>query len=146
MVMIERTATAVWNGTLKEGDGRIDTASGVLKETPYSFTTRFERSPGTNPEELLASSHAACYSMAFALTLSNKGYHPASINTQATCYLESQKESGFKIVKMRLETTGEVSDMDTETFERMAREAEAICVISNALRAGVDIELEASMA
>lgn len=146
MAIIKQTAAAVWNGTLKKGNGRIGTVSGVLKETPYSFTTRFEGSPGTNPEELLASAHAACYSMAFALTLSNKGYQPTSINTQATCFLESQKEGGFKIIKMRLEAKGAVSDMDTETFAQMAREAEAICVISNALRKGVDIELEASLA
>lgn len=145
MATIKRTATAVWDGNLKSGDGRIDTTSGILKETPYSFTTRFEDSPGTNPEELLAASHAACYSMAFALTLSNKGYQPTSIDTRAVCTLEPQEGGGFKITTIHLETQGKVPDMDAETFQQMAQEAEAVCVISNALRQGVEIELDASL-
>lgn len=143
---IKRTATAVWNGNLKSGDGLINTTSGILKETPYSFTTRFEDSSGTNPEELLAASHAACYSMAFALTLSNKGYQPTSIDTRTVCTLEPKEEGGFKITKIRLETQGQVPDMNAETFKQMAQEAEANCVISNALRQGVEIELDASLA
>ncbi|WP_036486594.1 OsmC family protein [Myxosarcina sp. GI1] len=146
MATINRTANAVWNGNLKSGDGRIDTTSGILKQTPYSFTTRFEDSPGTNPEELLAASHAACYSMAFALTLSNKGYQPASIDTRPVCTLESQADGSFKITKIHLETKGQVPDMNAETFQQIAQEAEAVCVISNALRQGVEIELDASLA
>ncbi|AFZ38137.1 peroxiredoxin, OsmC subfamily (plasmid) [Stanieria cyanosphaera PCC 7437] len=146
MATIKRTATAVWNGNFKSGDGRINTISGVLQETPYSFTTRFEGSPGTNPEELLAASHAACYSMAFALTLSNKGYQPTNIHTRAVCTLEPQAGGGFKITKIRLETQGQIRDVDADNFQQMAREAEAVCVISNALRQGVEIELDASLA
>lgn len=90
MADIKRTAKAVWNGDLS-GKGRIASSSGVLKDTPYSFATRFKDAPGTNPEELIAAAHAACYSMAFAHTLSSKGYQPERIETRAICSLSPQK-------------------------------------------------------
>lgn len=144
MAAIKRTASAVWNGDLPSGNGKITTSSGVLKETPYSFKTRFEDGAGTNPEELIAAAHAACYSMAFAFTLSNKGYQPTSVETRAICSLEPQPAGGFKITKMQLESQAQVPDIDVATFKEIAKEAEAGCPVSNALRA-VEIELEATL-
>jgi len=145
MAVIQRKAGAVWNGNLANGNGQITSASGVLNNTPYSFKTRFEQSPGTNPEELIASAHAACYSMAFAHTLSEQGYQPQSIETQAVCSLEPQAGGGFKITKIHLETKGLVPQIDSTTFQQIAQQAEAACPVSNALRGGVKIELEATL-
>lgn len=143
MANIQRTAPAIWNGNLQTGSGQITSDSEVLKQIPYSFKTRFEHSPGTNPEELIAAAHAACYSMAFAHTLSEKGYQPQSIETQAVCSLESSEGGGFKITKIRLEARGKVANIEENTFEQIAQEAEASCPVSNALRNGLKIELDA---
>jgi lipoyl-dependent peroxiredoxin len=144
MTALQRTASATWNGTVKAGQGQINAASGVLDNTPYSFATRFESQPGTNPEELIAAAHAACYSMALTLTLNEKGYQPQQIQTQATCTVESQ-DGGFKITKIQLDTQGDVSGLDAETFKQIAQEAEQICPVSNALRGNVAIDLNASV-
>jgi len=145
MADIQRAAEVVWNGDLRSGNGRITSNSGVLKDTPYSFATRFEDAPGTNPEELIAGAHAACYSMALAHTLSGEGYQPERIETHAICFLSRQEEGGFKITKMRLEARGQVSGIDETTFRRVAQEAERGCPVSNALRGGVEIELKATL-
>ena len=144
MPALQRTASATWNGTVKEGQGQISAASGVLQNIPYSFATRFENQPGTNPEVLIAAAHAACYSMALTLTLNQKGYQPQQVQTQATCTIESQ-DGGFKITKMLLETQGDISGIDAETFNQIAQEAEQICPVSNALRGSVAIDLKASL-
>ena len=146
MAEIKRTADAVWNGDLRGGSGKIASSSGVLKDTPYSFGTRFQQEPGTNPEELIAAAHAACFSMAFADTLGSKRYKPESIETHATCTVSSQAGGGWKITKMRLVTRGRVPGMDGQTFERIAQEAEGKCPVSNLLRPGLEIELEATLA
>jgi lipoyl-dependent peroxiredoxin len=145
MADIERSAHAVWNGELRGGNGQISSTSGVLNDTPYSFATRFEQAHGTNPEELIAAAHAACYSMAFAGTLSRKGHQPQQIQTRAICSLTPQQPSGFKITKMRLETRGKVDGIDDATFKQIADEAEKGCPVSNALRGGVQIEVDASL-
>ena len=146
MADIERHAYAVWNGDLRGGNGEINSASGVLKDTAYNFATRFENGKGTNPEELIAAAHAACYSMALAATLVRKGHQPQRIETRAICHLTPQQPSGFKITKMRLETRGQVEGMDEATFGEIAREAEKGCPVSNALRGGLEIELDAKLA
>jgi osmotically inducible protein OsmC len=145
MADIQRTASAVWNGELRGGNGQISSASGVLDATAYSFATRFEQAHGTNPEELIAAAHAACYSMAFAATLGRKGHTPQQIQTRATCFLTPQQPSGFKITRMRLETRGQVEGMDEATFQQIAQEAEQACPVSNALRGSLQIELDASL-
>ncbi|MER3428256.1 MAG: OsmC family peroxiredoxin [Pyrinomonas sp.] len=145
MADIQRTAEATWTGGLRDGLGKIDSTSGVLRETSYSFATRFEQSPGTNPEELIAAAHAACYSMAFAATLERKGHKPESITTRATCTVAPQPTGGFKITRIKLETRGKVPNLDGEAFAAIAREAEQACPVSNALRGGVEIELEAKL-
>ncbi|HEY9847534.1 MAG TPA: OsmC family protein [Candidatus Caenarcaniphilales bacterium] len=145
MATIRRTASAIWKGDLPSGNGQINTASGVLQNTPYSFKTRFEQSPGTNPEELIAAAHAACYSMAFSHRLGEKGYQPQSIETRAVCSLEPQQAGGFKITKIRLETRGQVPGLDEATFKQIAQEAEKECPVSNVLRGGAEIELDAAL-
>jgi lipoyl-dependent peroxiredoxin len=140
MAEILRTATSTWHGDLKGGKGSIDATSGVLKETPFTFATRFENAKGTNPEELIASAHAACYSMAFANYLSTQGHVPDTITTKATISLEDGR-----ITKMHLETRGKVTGVDNATFKRLADEAEKKCPVSNLLRPGLTISLDASL-
>jgi osmotically inducible protein OsmC len=145
MADIQRTAEAVWTGTLREGKGRVTSGSGLLKGTPYSFGTRFEDEPGTNPEELIAAAHAACYNMAFASALGKKGYQPERLETRAICSMSRQEPGGVRITKMRLETRGQVPSIDEATFKEIAQEAEKRCPVSNALRGGLEIELEAAL-
>jgi osmotically inducible protein OsmC len=140
---ILRSAEAVWNGDLKGGRGLMNASSGVLKETPYTFATRFENAAGTNPEELLAAAHAACFSMAFAATLGRKGFNPEQIQTKATCFLSPQQPAGFKITKMKLETKGKVSGLDAAAFAQIAKEVE--CPVSNLLKSGLTIEVEGQL-
>ena len=98
---MQRTATAVWTGTLKEGNGKISTASGVLKDAPYSFLTRFENGKGTNPEELIGAAHAGCFTMALSLILGEAGFTAEEMSTKAEITLEKQGE-GFAITKSHL--------------------------------------------
>ncbi len=143
MANIERVAEARWSGELRGGNGQIDSASNVLDGVSYTYATRFEQEPGTNPDELLAAAHASCYSMAFAGELDRKGYQPQEIHTKATCILTPKQPSGYKISKMRLETRGRVEGIDDATFQQIAREAEAACPVSNVVRGGLEIELDA---
>jgi osmotically inducible protein OsmC len=143
MADIERTAQAVWHGDLREGKGTINSTSGVLKDTPYSFATRFENAAGTNPEELIAAAHAACFSMALANILSKKEHQVHHIETRAVCVL-SQVPEGRKITKIRLETKGRVEDIDDATFLSNAEEAKRTCPVSQAL-AAIEIELDAKL-
>ena len=145
MVEIKRTAQAVWAGDLRSGKGRIDSSSGVLKGTAYSFSTRFEDELGTNPEELIAAAHAACYSMAFANLLASKGHKPERIETHATCIMTRQEAGGWKIARMRLEVMGTVPGLDAATFEQLAHEGDKACPVSNLLRSGLQIELHATL-
>ena len=140
MAAILRTATGTWHGDLKGGRGSIDATSGVLTQTPFTFATRFENAKGTNPEELIAAAHAACYSMAFSNYLSMQGHVPDTITTRATISLEDGR-----ITKMHLETKGKVAGLDNATFKRLADEAEKKCPVSNLLRPGLTISLDASL-
>jgi osmotically inducible protein OsmC len=141
---IVRQAGAVWKGDLRSGRGVISSESTALAEVPYSFATRFENEPGTNPEELIAAAHAACYAMAFASTLAKKGYKPQSVDVYAACVLEKQDE-GFAITRMRLRARGVVPDIDDDTFSEVAKEAEKGCPVSNLLRPGLTIELKTEL-
>jgi osmotically inducible protein OsmC len=145
MAQLKRTAEAVWRGELRGGEGRITSESGVLEDVGYSFSTRFENEPGTNPEELIAAAHAGCFSMAFANTLAEKGYQPERIETRATCVLASQKGGGFAITSMLLKVRGRVPEIDQALFEQIAGEADDGCPVSNLLREGLEIELEATL-
>ncbi len=139
-----RKAGVIWNGDLRSGNGMISTESRVLYEQPYSFATRFENSPGTNPEELIAAAEAACYSMAFASTLNKNGFIPKEIETNAECTIQS-KDGGFEISHMMIHARAEVPDIDDNTFQKLAREADKGCPVSNLLRNGVEIDLKADL-
>lgn len=144
MANIERNASAVWHGTLREGNGKMSTSSGALKDVPYTFATRFEQAPGTNPEELLAAAHAACYSMALSAGLTRKEYTVHHIQTTATCVMEAQPGGGNKITTMRLVTRARVEDVTPESFKEIAEQTKATCPVSGAL-AALKIELDAAL-
>jgi len=143
MATLKRAAYAEWSGDLKRGKGELTTESKAIEEEKYSFGTRFEDKPGTNPEELIAAAHAGCYSMAIANALAGKGYQPERIATTATCFLESLEEGGFAITKMHLEVRGWVSDLNEAKFKEIADQADKECPVSNLLREGLDIGINA---
>ena len=131
-----RKASAVWNGSLKEGKGTISTDSGVLSKTQYSFSTRFENGAGTNPEELIAAAHAGCFTMALSGQLGNAGMTPESLETTAAVTLE-KLEAGFTITKIHLDVTARIPGADKAAFEKAAENAKAGCPISRLLKADI---------
>jgi len=144
MADIRRHGSAMWKGTLKDGEGVVRSESGVLTDVPYNFSTRFEDAAGTNPEELIAAAHAGCYAMALAGALARKGHDPQSLDVEATCRMEKQS-SGFAIVGMDLRVRGVVPGIDAEAFRAIAHEADGRCPVSNLLRSGLEITLEAEL-
>ena len=141
--MLIRKSTAEWQGNLKDGKGRMKSGSGLL-DVPYSAGTRFENSPGTNPEELIGAAHAGCFSMAFANMLAQKGYIVNSVKTEARVELE-KLEKGFTITTVTLNTCADIPEIDEQTFRTIAEQAKDGCPVSRALT-GVKIRLEASLA
>ena len=131
-----RKASAVWNGSLKEGKGRISTESKVLSNAQYSFSTRFENGIGTNPEELIAAAHAGCFSMALSAQLGNAGMTPESIETTAAVTLE-KVEAGFTVTKIHLDVTAKIPGANAAAFEKAAQDAKAGCPISRLLKAEI---------
>jgi len=144
MAEFVRRGAAVWQGDLRGGKGTYSTESGAVAEEPYRFSTRFENEPGSNPEELIAAAHAACYSMAFANVLAKKGYDPQRIETDAACTLTTG-EGGSRITAMKLTVRGRVPGMDEATFRQMAYEGDKNCPVSNLLRPGLEISIEAQL-
>jgi osmotically inducible protein OsmC len=144
---MQRKASAVWNGGLKDGKGTLSSASGVLSNTPYSFATRFENEKGTNPEELIAAAHAGCFSMALSAQLGNANLKPERIATEATVTLE-KLESGFAITAVHLQVTARVPGASSEAFHKAAENAKAGCPVSKVLNAKItmDAKLEESRA
>lgn len=141
--MPARKASAVWEKGLRDGTGRFQAASGAF-EGRYSFTSRFEDGPGTNPEELLAAAHAACFSMALSLILEKQGKKPERIETTATCTIEKEGE-GFKIKRMQLDTRGKVPGLDAEEFRTAAEQAKDGCPVSGALKGNLQMTVKASL-
>jgi osmotically inducible protein OsmC len=139
---MNRKASAVWNGNLKEGRGRISTDSGALRDTQYSFSTRFENDPGTNPEELIAAAHAGCFSMALSGQLTGADRPPESIHTTATVTME-KTDDGFTVTRIHLEVTARVPGIDAKGFENAANNAKSGCPISRLLNA--EITMTASL-
>jgi osmotically inducible protein OsmC len=131
-----RKASAVWNGSLKEGKGTISTDSGVLSKTPYSFSTRFENAPGTNPEELIAAAHAGCFTMALSAQLGNAGIKPEQLETTASLTME-KLDAGFTVTKIHLEVTAHIPGADKAAFEKAAQDAKIGCPISRLLKAEI---------
>lgn len=140
--MSERTATAEWNGGLKDGKGNIALGSGVF-EGAFSFSTRFEDAPGTNPEELLGASLAGCYAMALNATLEKRETPASNVKVEAKVFL-GKDDAGFKINRIELETTADVPGLSAEDFTQVAEEVKKACPISKAL-AATDIQLKASL-
>jgi osmotically inducible protein OsmC len=136
---MQRSATAVWKGSLKEGKGTLTTASGTLSSTPYSFVSRFEQGSGTNPEELIAAAHAGCFSMALSAQLGSANFTAESIETLCTITLE-KLESGFAITKSHLKVTAKIPGASRETFEKLAKAAKTGCPVSKLLNAQITMD------
>jgi len=139
---MDRKASARWQGDLKSGKGTVRLGSGAF-EGNYSFGSRFESAPGTNPEELIGAAHAGCFSMALSLFLTQAGKAPRSIATEAAVHLEKVGE-GFSITGVHLATTGDVPGVSAAEFQQFAEEAKKNCPVSRAL--SVPITLQATLA
>ncbi len=133
---MKQTAKAHWQGNLKEGKGSLSTVSGVLERANYSFKTRFEGAEkGTNPEELLAASHAGCFTMSVCSLLTKKGLRPTSLDTEATVTMED-----LSIKNIHLSITGAIDGIKADEFEAITKEAEKTCIISRALNVPITSE------
>lgn len=133
---MQRKASAVWKGGLKDGKGMVSASSGVLSNTPYSFTTRFENTPGTNPEELIAAAHAACFSMALSAQLGAANLTPESINTTANLSMD-KLDAGWTITAIQLDVTARVPGASQEAFQKAADNAKSGCPVSKVLNAKI---------
>ena len=139
---MKKSASATWSGGLKEGQGTISTETGVLREAPFGYKSRFEDGPGTNPEEKIGAALAGCISMALSLGLGNAGLTPERIETRAQVSLEKQGE-GFAITTIALTCRARVPGADADAFQRIAQETKQGCPVSKVLRA--DISLDAAL-
>jgi osmotically inducible protein OsmC len=133
---MQRKASAVWKGGLKDGKGTVSATSGVLNNTPYSFATRFENTPGTNPEELIAAAHAACFSMALSGQLGGANLTAESISTTATLTME-KLDAGWAITAVHLDVSARVPKADAAAFTKAAENAKSGCPVSKVLKANI---------
>lgn len=137
---MKRKASAAWRGDLKSGRGTISTESTVLKDTQYSFGTRFENGPGTNPEELIGAAHAGCFSMALSAELQKAGFTAESIATTATVTLENHPQTSWTVTHVHLDTTASVPGITADKFATIANGAKAGCPISRLLKAEISLD------
>ena len=140
-----RKAGVLWTGDLENGSGIVSTESRALFEHPLTARMRFEDEPGTNPEEMIAAAHAVCFSMSIASTLAKHGYEPVRTDTTATCTLASKNGGGYEITAMQLHVRAEVPGIDESTFRTMIQEADEGCPVSNLLRNGLEIQIDATL-
>lgn len=138
-----RKASAIWKGDLKSGKGTVSTETGTLKDTQYSFTSRFESGTGTNPEELIGAAHAGCFAMALSAGLSAAGFVPDQVSTTANVNL-NKVDSGFKITLIELVCEARVPNIDEAKFQEIAAGTKVGCPISQAL-AATEIKLTAKL-
>jgi osmotically inducible protein OsmC len=138
---MKRTASAVWNGSFKDGKGSISTQSGVLKEAQYGFKTRFEDGPGTNPEELIGAAHAGCFSMALSVQLGEAGFTADRIDTTAEVTFE-KLDTGFTITAVHLKLRAKVPGADQAGFEAIANKAKVGCPVSKVLNAKITLDAQ----
>jgi osmotically inducible protein OsmC len=136
---MKRSASAPWQGGLKDGAGTVSTESGVLKRSPYSFRTRFEGQPGTNPEELIAAAHAGCFSMALSAELGKAAMTPETIRTTTTLTMENVA-SGWTVTQIHLDVTVKLPNADASKFEAAANAAKAGCPISRLLNTKITMD------
>jgi osmotically inducible protein OsmC len=139
MATIRREGSARWQGAGKDGKGTLATPSGTLRDTPYSFHTRFEDGQGTNPEELIAAAHAGCFSMALAFQLTGAGHPPQELATTAKLTME-QEAGGWKIAAIVLQLRARVPGIERAKFEELAQAAKAGCPVSKVLKAEITLE------
>ncbi len=144
MADIARKASAHWEGNLKDGHGTVSTESGVLDGAQYSFSTRFENGKGTNPEELLASAHAGCFTMQLSALLAEAGHTVEALDTEATCEMVKDG-AGFKVSRMVLKVRGKVGGTDQADFERHVKDAAEKCPMSQVLKGNAEIVHEATL-
>src|SRR5215470_3254997 len=135
---MQRTATAQWKGGLKDGKGTVSTQSGVLSQTQYSFSTRFENGVGTNPEELVAAAHAGCFSMALSAQLGNANMTAQSIDTKATLTME-KTEAGFTVTAIHLDVKARIPGGNKTAFDKAAEDATKNCPISRLLNTKITL-------
>ncbi|PYP87282.1 MAG: OsmC family peroxiredoxin [Candidatus Angelobacter sp. Gp1-AA117] len=138
---MQRNASAHWTGGLKDGKGTLTAPSGVLKETPYSFHTRFESQPGTNPEELLAAAHAGCFTMALSAQLGNAGMTAQALDTTATVTLE-KTDAGFTITAVHLQVKARIPGADKSKFDEAAANAKQGCPVSRLFNAKITMDAQ----
>ncbi len=137
---MKRTASAVWRGDLRKGSGTVSSASGVLKETAYSFHSRFEQGAGTNPEELLAAAHAGCFTMAASAELSKAGFAAERLETECTITLD-QGASGFEITESHLELKAKVPGATDEAIQTAVQAAKAGCPVSKLYKTNITLNV-----
>ena len=137
--MIVRSGSARYSGLGKDGKGHVSTESGVLDEQPYGFNTRFENRKGTNPEELIAAAHAACFTMALAFALERAGHKEGELETEAKVSLDKDGD-GFRVTKSALTLNAKIPGIATDAFARIADDAKANCPISKLLNAEVTLD------
>jgi lipoyl-dependent peroxiredoxin len=135
-IMTTKTGWAVWKGGIKDGGGTISTETGVLKEAPYGFKSRFENGPGTNPEELIGAAHAGCFSMALSLILGEAGLTAEKIETHADVTLDKVGE-GFEITAVHLDVVARIPGADNAKFEELANKAKTGCPVSKLMKAKI---------
>lgn len=136
---MKKTASAIWQGGLKDGHGLLSTESGALKQNPYGFNTRFEGIPGTNPEELIGAAHAGCFSMALSMMLGEAGLNPERIDTFAEVSLDKQAD-GFAITAVHLTLKAKVPGASEAQFQEIANKAKAGCPVSKVLKATISLD------
>jgi len=144
MTEMIRKAGAMWSGDSRNGHGSISTESKVLYEQPYTYQTRFGDEPGTNPEELIAATHAACFSMALASTLKKNGFEPKETDTNATCTI-APIDGGYDITRMQLHVRADVPGIDNATFQQLVQQANTSCPVSKLLRNALEIQIDATL-
>ena len=137
---MKRSASAVWNGSLKEGNGTLTAPSGVLNSVPYSFGRRFGNDPGTNPEELVAAAHAGCYAMALSAALSGAGFTPDRLEATAEVTLENVEPGGWTVTTSHLTLSAKVPKIDAAKFNEIANASKAGCPISRLLTAKITLD------
>ncbi len=137
---MKRTASAIWQGNLKNGKGTLSTDSSVLKQTPYSFASRFATGTGTNPEELIAAAHAGCFTMALSAALDGAGFVADTLATTAALTLENHPQTSWTITSIHLPTTATVPGVSPEKFAEIAAGAKANCPVSRVLKAEITLD------
>ena len=136
---MKRTATAIWNGSLKEGNGTLTAPGGALKSTPYSFNSRFASGDGTNPEELIAAAHSGCFAMALSAALGEAGFKPERLEVTAEVSLDNVPPGGWTVTASHLNLTAKVPGIDAAKFDEIAGNAKAGCPISRLLNATITL-------